>query len=871
MPVRDAMSRRRQIQLGILAFLDKSVIEAGVAVAVHEDRDRWQDDPNTEPVLRRLATAGDGQPYWELRSILRLLARLLKVDSYLEIGVRTGWSIEQVIRERPHATVVAFDMWCEDYAGVRNGTPEQMRSLAATLGHRGSLFCVSGDSHATLPAFLVASRIKPEPLLFDLVTVDGDHAPEGARQDLDMVAPLVKPGGAIVFDDLAHEKHSELLGVWGDFERDHPEFICVTNTRDYPGTGLGFRTPMPKAFPRRLRDKPRRAAPRSDRQSELTAEAVGFSANARAQRDARLAVRSEALSAEMVDIQRDRQLKQEKLESLAGHLEEVRGDRAAKAEVIERLGAELEMLKTDRSEKEAVIDKLVGERGAIERDYETRRQVNERLETDLVAVRRDQAAKEQVIANLAGTLASKDQVIAQLSSDLAEYEHLAWGAGHLLLRAKRSLGRRARSLSQRLWSKRRAPASAPLRPAAMAPQTRPLNVAIDCFQIEFGVSGGVEVYMRTLVRALLAHSDRVRVTLLCTEEQGAGFRKEFDHHVAYSVSRREPLVAAAVAAQDAIGGGARAPADHHAIFFSKLHHETGIDILHSPVQVFSRCDFTVPGVLNLHDLQHLHHPENFTPGDLEARHRLYGQSARAASAVIASSDFVRRDIVERMGVPAGKVVTIPVAFNPEVESGLSSFTPQQARERYHLPPLFAFFPAQFWVHKNHARVVRALALVRRAAPQYDLKLVFTGYRGHSGWPITEKVIAESGMQEHVLLLDFVPTAHLGALYRLAIFCVMPSLFEASSYPVIEAQMLGCPAMCSNVTSLPELMVDGAGLLFDPHSPEDIADKMLRWLKDPDDRCAHAERGQKRARGAHSLEAYARNVLAVYDSVWKTAS
>src|SRR5690606_20739439 len=61
--------------------------------------------------------------------------------------------------------------------------------------------------------------------------------------------------------------------------------------------------------------------------------------------------------------------------------------------------------------------------------------------------------------------------------------------------------------------------------------------------------------------------------------------------------------------------------------FARLAEDMGADILHSPVQIFSRLDFRVPAVLNLHDLQHLHFPENFRPSDIEARNHAYGLSA----------------------------------------------------------------------------------------------------------------------------------------------------------------------------------------------------------------------------------------------------
>src|SRR5690606_13158424 len=108
--------------------------------------------------------------------------------------------------------------------------------------------------------------------------------------------------------------------------------------------------------------------------------------------------------------------------------------------------------------------------------------------------------------------------------------------------------------------------------------------------------------------------------------------------------------------------------------------------------------------------------------------------------------------------------------------------------------------------------------------------------------------------------------HLAALYKASLFCVMPSTFEASSYPVIEAQVLGVPAMCSNVTSLPELMSGDAGLLFDPFDPEDIARQMIRWLQDPDDARAHAARATVKVNREHGLARYVENLDRVYKYV-----
>jgi len=209
---------------------------------------------------------------------------------------------------------------------------------------------------------------------------------------------------------------------------------------------------------------------------------------------------------------------------------------------------------------------------------------------------------------------------------------------------------------------------------------------------------------------------------------------------------------------------------------------------------------------------------------------------------------------------------VPVTWDPMVERGLETFSADQARAHYNLPPNYAIYPAQFWPHKNHARLVEALRIVRDKKPSADLKLVLTGYRGHGAWPAVEQAIDRLGLSNDVICLDYVPVDHLAGLYKAALYCVVPSTFEASSYPVIEAQVLGVPAMCSHVTSLPELMRTGAGLMFAPFNVEDIAAKMIWWLEYSDDQVACAERAAVKVRQEHSLTSYIAGVNKVYEYV-----
>jgi FkbM family methyltransferase len=594
-------------------------------------------------------------------------------------------------------------------------------------------------------------------------------------------------------------------------------------------------------------------------------------------------------------IEADRQEKSAVIERLLGELSAVRADQAAieadrqeKSAVIERLLGELSAVRADqaaieadRQEKSAVIERLLGElsavradQAAIEADRKEKSAVIERLLGELSAVRANQASKERRIESNAVELKQLHEQLRQLKANVADTERgvAKQISAHRSVIAEQAANQVERKASLAGWPDlllRWRHSHVPtrwgklIRPAGQGHR----HIALDVLEIVFGVSGGVETYMKMLTAALLEGG--YKVTLICLPEQRAALEQSVPNSVGLFQVRVSSAINLTLKLARLLGRGpTRASTATSMATFHSLAQDLAVDVLHSPVQIFSVSDFSVPSVLNLHDLQHLHFPENFRPSDIEARNLLYGRAASLATAIVVSSDFVKEDLISKMAIPREKVFTVPVTWDPKIIDGLGTFDELAARARYNLPATYAIYPAQFWPHKNHVRLIEALAIVRQSCPEHDLKLVLTGYRGHTGWSAVKVLIDELALQSDVLCLDHVPVEHLAALYKGSVFCVMPSTFEASSYPIIEAQVLGVPAMCSNVTSLPELMRDGAGLLFDPFDAQDIARKMIEWLRNPADRQAHADRAILKAQREHSLDCYVAGLDRVYSFVTK---
>lgn len=246
-----------------------------------------------------------------------------------------------------------------------------------------------------------------------------------------------------------------------------------------------------------------------------------------------------------------------------------------------------------------------------------------------------------------------------------------------------------------------------------------------------------------------------------------------------------------------------------------------VDVVHLPFSVPAPpAQASLPLVQTLLDVQHLELPQMFSRSELAYRSRLYDRTARHADAVITISHAAKSQIVSRLGVPADRV------FVAHLGVDTSRFQPQLGpRDEV------VFYPARGWPHKNHARLIEAVGLLRRARP--GLRLVLTGGGLESLGPVPEWVEVRG----------LVPAEEITRLYATAGCLAFPSLFEGFGLPPLEAMASGCPVAASTAGSIPEVVGDAA-VLFDPTDPAAIAEGIAQALDAPP---AMVQAGLERAR------------------------
>lgn len=241
-----------------------------------------------------------------------------------------------------------------------------------------------------------------------------------------------------------------------------------------------------------------------------------------------------------------------------------------------------------------------------------------------------------------------------------------------------------------------------------------------------------------------------------------------------------------------------------------------VDILHfpSPMWFPTRRRF----IYEPWDLQHRHLRSLFTSAEFRERDLRYRVGCEDAAMVVTATRWVAEDIVRAYGVPREKIVVIPRAsFIP------TELTDEEARRELAnvgVADDFILYPAMCFAHKNHSRLLRALAKVR---DEYGIRLnlVCSGRIFKPMWPQLETLIRDLDLGSQVKFLGSVPDALLVALFKRTRFLVFPSLFEGLGLPVLEAMFHGVPVLAANQTCLPEVIGD-AGLLFDGYDVDAIA-------------------------------------------------
>jgi glycosyltransferase involved in cell wall biosynthesis len=346
-----------------------------------------------------------------------------------------------------------------------------------------------------------------------------------------------------------------------------------------------------------------------------------------------------------------------------------------------------------------------------------------------------------------------------------------------------------------------------------------------------GATGGMEIYARELIPALLAAAPSgMRFTAFINREAAAAGDGPWGELL--------PAVTVPVHARN------------------RVQWVLGEQTLLPLLAARARCDLvhslatTAPlwgpfrRVTTVHDLIYARFPDAHSGLRDRAMRVLVPSAVRRSERIVADSLSTRADLIELLGTPSAKIDVAPLGLGAVSRDAPLSAADTRERLRLDERPVVLSLSAKR-PHKNLLALIAALALI---PSERRPLLVLPGYPTWHERELRARA-AELGLAADVRFLDWLSGPELEGLWGLSRAFVFPSLYEGFGLPVLEAMARGVPVACARASSLPEVAGDAA-LMFDPHDQRAIAAAIETLLSLDDD-----ARARMRARGASHAERF----------------
>ncbi|MCW5788633.1 MAG: glycosyltransferase family 4 protein [Nitrospira sp.] len=275
------------------------------------------------------------------------------------------------------------------------------------------------------------------------------------------------------------------------------------------------------------------------------------------------------------------------------------------------------------------------------------------------------------------------------------------------------------------------------------------------------------------------------------------------------------------------------------------------DVLHFP---YDSCVAWKRGrfIATIHDVKPLLFPELRPRTNLNSRIEdwLVGDRWKTIDHVITVSEHSRRDLLAHAPLRPDQVSVTPLGLDAD------RFHPPSKRPEGRP---YVFCVAGSDPTKNVGALVEAFATLP-AALRRDHELVLAG-------DVCTRADIRAAIERlqigaQTRLVGQVSDDELAQLYQQATVFVFPSLYEGFGLPVLEAMGCGCPVICSQASSLPEVAGDAA-VLVDPHRPDRLADALATVLTSPDVQASLRARGLARAK-EFQWDRTATQTVAIYE-------
>ena len=216
----------------------------------------------------------------------------------------------------------------------------------------------------------------------------------------------------------------------------------------------------------------------------------------------------------------------------------------------------------------------------------------------------------------------------------------------------------------------------------------------------------------------------------------------------------------------------------------------------------------------------------------EFREKNFYKNLSRAIAILVESDLGKKNAIFRYRLDDDRVHVFPIGAGPSIDSKKIQINNESIsqnidiKKKYNLKFDYIFYPAQFWAHKNHIYILKALNVLKKDS-SIKLGAIFSG-SDQGNLSYIKNMTKKFNLEDQVIFTGFVPNEEINILYSQSLALVMPTYFGPTNMPPLEAFKLNIPVIYSDLPGSRDQVKDAA-LLLDLSDPNSLVLNLKKLL------------------------------------------
>lgn len=374
-----------------------------------------------------------------------------------------------------------------------------------------------------------------------------------------------------------------------------------------------------------------------------------------------------------------------------------------------------------------------------------------------------------------------------------------------------------------------------------------MRIAIDSRGANWYSGTGIGTYTRQILKYLMKHDQDNSYLLYWW---GTNYHEMYQNNITIDLTSKK----------------------HHHFFEESYIPESlaanSIDVYHIPqngmgIPSKKKCIY----ISTIHDLIPYVMPETVGRGYLKRFISEMPHIMQSSDYIITVSEYSKKDIIKIFDYPKEKIKVTYLAADEYFRPLDKEICKAYLENTYNITGDFLLYLGGFSPRKNVRSILVAFSRIYKELPlSYKVVIIGPSRDDHC---YLSGLCDTLGISDKVVFTGYVPYEDLPYFYNASALFVYPSLYEGFGLPPLEAMSCGTPVIASNVSSIPEVVGDGA-FLINPFDAEDLKNAMERMLTDNSLWNEIAQKGYQRSK-EFSWDKTCLNTLKVYEEAYKRQS